>query len=819
MNQKTKCQLSSEFKIFVVSFFSMLLILLPNIIINNGLFVNTCDYSYQQIPFYYHVSEYIKVFGVGWDWYTDLGTDLIPSYSFYLTGSIFFWILSFLSGHVIIYVMPIMIAFKTAVGALGAFAYIKRYVKNNNAIFIGAFMYAFSGFQISSLIYNHFHDVTALFPFLLFAFDRLVYENKKCFFAFMVGLMALTNYFFFIGIVFFGLIYYIVKCISKEFKFDSKNFIQILIESVVGVGIAAIILVPTYLLISSADRVDDKLYGVALLSYSDNTIIPKLFQSFFMIPDSLGIGTLFKSVYNQNGCSSLSLYLPFFTITGVLTFVKRNRYNWISVSLIVFLFIAVVPGLNSIFTLFNESYYARWLFMPVLLMCLATSRALEEDYDLIFGIKFVTVSTVILALLACLPNKVAKNKETATLEIGQTLYPEKEIRWFSMCETPAVFWQYIAFAVICILLLFVYEHEKSKDDKALKKITIAMITFVILTSAVYINNTTELTSIDSKTYLATAINYKPELDKDEAYRITHVNDSNPNNFGMVWGYMNAGCFHSIEPNESDDFFYNVKGRRRLMESDYPKSDDYPVYGLLSIKYLFNASTNDDLNIEIKQANLTGCSLYDKQGGYYIYKNDNFIPFGFMYDYGIDSDTLENYLDTNNKSNRYQYKQLAMLRALVLDDTDIEKYSEYIDPLPEEMLDGLDENSYSLDCSDRKAESCSSFEYDSKGYRAEITTDRKGLVYFSVPCSNGWTATVNGKDVDVIKAHYGLTAIPVEAGENKIECSYETPGLKEGKNITFISVFIFFLYMLICLLSENKKNTSQRQKSLVDSIDG
>ena len=110
--------------------------------------------------------------------------------------------ISWLSSNLIVYAMPLMLAFKTAIGAVGAYLYIGRYVRDTNAIFIGAYMYAFSGYQMASLVFNSFHDITALFPFLLFSFDLLVVENKKIFFAFMVALVALTNYFFFVAIIF-----------------------------------------------------------------------------------------------------------------------------------------------------------------------------------------------------------------------------------------------------------------------------------------------------------------------------------------------------------------------------------------------------------------------------------------------------------------------------------------------------------------------------------------------------------------------------------------------------------------------------------------
>lgn len=798
------------YQIFIISLLSMFLIMLPDMIINRGLFIYSSDYAYQQIPFYYHSSEYVKGLCIGWDWYTDLGADFLASYSFYLAGSIFFWMVSWLSGKTVIWSMAFMIAIKVSIAAVGAYVYIKRYVKNEKALFIGAYMYAFSGFQLANIIYNHFLDITALFPFLLFAFDRLVYEKKKGFFAFMVGLAAATNYFFFIGIVFFVIIYYIIKIIKKEFVFELKTFAVITFESLIGVLMAAVILLPSAILISSADRADDVLYGVDLLSYSDNTIIPKLLQSFFVLPDSLGTGTLFESAVNANGCSSQSLYLPLFSITGVVAYIKNKRDKWLSASLKIFFFIALIPCLNSIFTLFNESYYARWIFMPVLLMCLATAKSLEEKYDFRSGIKITASGLVVLALIACLPDKTSEQNNNYMQFLSATNEPENEVKWFSMSTIPSVLVQYLVFSVISTLLVYAYCCKR----KNLRSIALALVLSSVVTSAVYINNTVELTYMDRESYLDSGINYKPELEAG-TYRITHVNDPNPNNFGMIWGYMNAGCFHSIEPNESDDFYYNIKGQKRMMGSEYTSPDDYPSYGLLSIKYIFNKSTNDDLNVEIKPVKLKGCTLFDKQAGYYIYKNDHFVPFGFMYDYCISDDSLEKYLDENiDKNQKYHYKTLAMMRALVLDDKDVEQYKEYIKPLPVSMLEGLNEKTYYSDCDIRSMKACSSFDYDSKGYRAEITSERKGIVYFSVPCSSGWSAKVNGRKVEVIKAHYGLTAVAVEPGENRIEFSYETPGLAEGRFLTFISVSVFALYILVNQIINRKREKLYNQVNVV-----
>lgn len=775
----------------------MFLIVLPNILQNHGLFLYTGDYAVQQIPFYYHAADYVKEYKSGWDWYTDLGSDFLTSYSYYLTGSVFFWLISWLQGSVIIYVMPVMIAFKTAAGALGAYLYIRLYVKNDNASFIGAFLYAFSGFQMTSLIYNTFHDITALFPFLLLTFDLLVMKNQKVLFGVMVAIIALTNYYFFTGIVIFVAIYYAVKCIAGAFKFSVRNFLSIIFESLLGTGIAAVILIPTFLLLINTDRVGDILYGADLISYSDNSIVPKIIQSMFLIPDPCAGGMLFKSEVYLNNWSSASLYLPLFTVTGVGTFIKNNKKNWVSKLLILCLIIAVVPGLNSAFSMFNAGYYARWFYMPVLIMCMATSKVLEDDCDLTEGIKFSAVGLIILALLFCLPDKVISNSDDIDVLLGKKT-AETEIRWFSLSEAPVLFWQCMAFSAIFLLIIYVYNHEKYKIKHLLKKITFVMIAFTVVVYTTYINSTISQTEFDAEKYYEAFIDYTPDFKDDDTFRISHVTTNVMNNFSMAWGYMNAGGFHSTESNESDDFYFGAQGKARRTASQY-SSDDYPAYSLLSVKYILNLSTGDDLNVEIFPTDLSGCSLYDKQGCYYIYKNDCFIPFGFMYDYCIDDNTLESYLDKNIDEKKYQYKKLSMLRALVLDEKDIEKYSDYIKPLPEEMLNGLDESTYISDCNDRRAEACTHFKYTSEGYSAKITTDKQGLVFFSVPCSKGWKASVNGKDAEIIKAHYGLTAVAVETGDNIIEFFYKTPGLAEGKLISMASLLLYAVYMIITIL--------------------
>ena len=62
--------------------------------------------------------------------------------------------------------------------------------------------------------------------------------------------------------------------------------------------------------------------------------------------------------------------------------------------------------LNSAFYALNSSYYARWYYMPILIMCAATMQALQdEEIDLMEGLRPVAVVTLLFAVFALVPKQ------------------------------------------------------------------------------------------------------------------------------------------------------------------------------------------------------------------------------------------------------------------------------------------------------------------------------------------------------------------------------------------------------------------------------
>ena len=80
-----------------------------------------------------------------------------------------------------------------------------------------------------------------------------------------------------------------------------------------------------------------------------------------------------------------------------------------------------------------------------------------------------------------------------------------------------------------------------------------------------------------------------------------------------------------------------------------------------------------------------------------------------------------------------------------------------------MLDDLHYDSYTQDCADRRAHSCSVFQMNNAGFHAEITLDKENLVFFSVPYDDGFTAYVNGEKTDILQVDEGLMAVLCPAG--------------------------------------------------------
>lgn len=75
-------------------------------------------------------------------------------------------------------------------------------------------------------------------------------------------------------------------------------------------------------------------------------------------------------------------------------------------------------------------------------------------------------------------------------------------------------------------------------------------------------------------------------------------------------------------------------------------------------------------------------------------------------------------------------------------------------------------------------------YSPDALTVEVTSDGAGLLVLSEIFAQGWTATVDGVDQEVIAANGALRGIEVPSGLHTVRLSFEPPGLKTGYGLGF-----------------------------------
>ena len=754
---------------FLLGFGSLLVVILPIIIADGGYYIYYGDYNSQQIPFYNLANDAVRSGSFGWNWYTDLGVNFIGSYAFYLLGSPFFWLTTILPRGWVTFAMPVLLCMKHGIASLTAYAYIRRFVRSPHAAMIGGLLYAFSGFQLFNIFFNHFQDVTAFFPLLLIAMEELVNQNRRGVFALSVALLAAINYFFFTGQVVFLVLYFIVRCFSKDFHASLKKFFLVLLEAVIGVMIACVILLPSALAILANNRVSEHLFGMDMVAYSDRTRIWRILLSLFLIPDVPARPNLFSSDFGK--WASIGGYLPMFSMAGVLAFLKQRDGHWAKRITVICAVCACVPILNSAFYALNGSYYARWFYMPILILALMTAYSLDNrQIDWKYGFRICFIFFAAFAAISLLPTK-----------------EDDEIHWFSFAEYPFHFYLVL---LICTagLAVSIYLLRCRKKHKPFLKQAMALTTgfCVACTMAVVYFGAFEPSR--ARTYVDQAIDPEQEISlsvsEDNFFRIDI--SENCDNYPMLWKLPSMRTFHSVVPASIMDF-YKELGITRDVASRADTSY-YALRGLLSVEYYYQQQEIGKITADTPTCDLPGFVYDTTENGFYRFKNTAYVPMGFTFDYYLSKGMWD--------GTSTSYRTNLLMRALVLSNKQIEKYGSYMQPIANNNVQ-MTEEEYLQECSNRAASACDSFRYDSSGFTATISLENPNLVFFSVPYDEGWTATVNGKPADVEEVDNGFMAVAAEAGDNTIAFHYTTPGLHAGAALTAGGVVLFAAYMLIC----------------------
>lgn len=793
------------------------------------------DYNVQQVPFYRHCVEMVHKGNFGFDWNTDLGSNFIGSYSYYMLGSPFFWLMCLFPAAWAPFLMGPVFVIKFIAAALTSFAFLKRFVKDKNYAVIGALLYAFSGFQIYNIFFNQFQEVVALFPLLLIGMEELVQNNRKGVFAVAVALNAMCNYFMFYGQVVFCLIYFFFRCLQKSYRITFKKLLLLAFEAVLGVMLSAILFLPACLGIMGNYRLDygfdDKKHMLLYLKNKNN--VPRAYiqryghilQSYFFPPDIPSRVNFFYG--HTERWASNAAWLPVFGLAGVFAYIKarwRSAFGWLLAVLFGF---SLVPILNAAFYQFNSNYYARWMYMFILIAVMVTIIALEDT-----RIKWngsIVLNTVICAVIAAYCGLrwykwSDEDRSKLTYSIGGEPFTAR-------------LWISVGIALLCMAGLF-FIIKRYRKTKAFTNILLAFVSVTIVVYGVVHIFCGSEHSDDRPRLLKESVYGNVDIDDDDFYRINFFRMDNAaawritsdgtktkttlkytsvfDNLGISWEIPSVECFHTVVPPSVMDFYGSVGVTRNVgSRADYAR---YGLLGFLSVKYSFIRSAYTYKHVTSTADPYFGgrgytyaydglsFDYFDTQANYDIYINNYYIKPGFYYDAFITESEFEDL----GKSLRH----ILLCKYLVVPDEDRDYYAQFMTEAIRKGTPGEGQvrcasanyQTYVESVKERRLCTADTFAYDSYSFTSEITMEKDNVVMFTVPydagislATGGWTATVNGKPADVRKVTYGFVAVECSGapdGRYVIEFHYATPGLKLGAVLTGAGIVIFTLYMII-----------------------
>lgn len=805
-------EVKNEKKIYLLLFVTgtllYLLSVLPSIIYRGGFFYYYGDYNFQTIEFYTSAVEAVKNGYFFWNPNIELGSSMAGAYAFYLWGSPFFWITVPFPTSWIPYILPFIMSLRYGCAMLTAYIWIRQYTKTTRGAVIGAFLYAFSGYQAVNIVFSSFHDVTAFFPLYLYAFDCLM-QNKKwsrTAFILMTALMLTINYYFFFGEVVFLILYCFVRYIVYKPK-DSelpeikkariigniKILLGALVCGVIGVLISAFFIVQAMGGLVGNTRLGSIIQGNSFLAYNSSLTIWTIIKSIFFVPELMGRQALFMNP--EISWASVSLYLPCISIVGVIAYlkgIKKKWSDWGTRLLIILSVIAVIPGLNALFSALNIQYYARWFYIPILVMSMMTAIAFEnEDEKAIgFGAKAVLFITGGLLIFSFLPGQ-----DTPVANGFLSIPPNFENYWLVVIAT--------VFMMLILYYVVFGNRKKTEGQKYINNEIIGVIAFsaVIMTGSVLFNGTKIYENSAAVHFEEQCLSGRPELDEIVYARIE--NDETARNWSLIWNIPNNNIFLSTVNPSTFEIYEGLTFIHRTQISPIPLNC-IGLRQLLSTRYYLNNMNKPDIangeifalssetNEETSETNVSLLSGADATGeneipegfesigetdGFELYENPHFIPMGFTYDYFI---RVENFEKIKNDVNLKIFaSDRILIRDIILTDEQAERYSAILEEdtdYPEEPMS--EEEFYRLS-DERAATACTTFTYDPSGYQATINMSRDNLVFFSIPWDKGFTAYVDGVETPIEKVDYDFMAILVPEGEHSIRFVWKPYGIEAG----------------------------------------
>lgn len=691
-----------------------------------------------------------------WSWVSFLGNDFYSTKLFYFND---FFDIAFAFTN-LPYTTVIMCStyLKFLIAGFSFYAYAKYNKFQSFTCFIGSLLFAFSSYNLQTMMHPFFGSYFVFLPLYFLGVDRYIVEKKKNFFILMVFFLFINNYYLFYSTSLFTILYFIYRW-KKEYnslKDMMKNAIKLIGYYLVGFLFSGAIVLPEVLAILRNSRIGNR---SSILLY--DSLLPYFNYLFsFIMPTSILanretiLSTLYS--YTSKNDSVMAIFLWASSLCALLIpqfFTKERRDKVNGILWIVITCIALIPILSSVMHGFSEPSF-RWLANPSFLLIVMLLGLLEDYEHLNQKLLKISFICILICMIGCTPLLAfLQNVPLSSL---------KEEWYIPLLTLPSF---------ILISIAFI----KNKKN-------------ILLTGLIL-----ELSIVSFFSFFGNPP--FSSLTKNELDRLSYLmgEKGQYNRFVLGLDEKNASQFYRnyIDP---VNIYWNLSTNYNL---------DYNIMGLISYDSTYNASANDLKKLDLERVQHYLPWTFNVQNPdimtllstkYAVVMNEEDVPF-------LHSHYVTNYFEMKIYENEDYYN----LGKTYTDIMSYDEYSPSMSNIVTQKVIAHAENRTAIQSLLGKEEVF----FDSVRIKgnyvfASITTKEKGFAVLSIPYDLGWKVSVNGKEVSKYEVNGGLIGIPLTTGYNQIDMHFVPHGLKPGIMMSMVGILIWVILLLSPTLFHKKE---------------
>ena len=798
------------------------------------------DMYHQYCPFFTEFMNKLKSGGsLQYSWNLGLGSDFVALYAYYLASPLNFLLILWPRDYVIEF-MTLLTWVKLGLCGLSFFSFLKgHFVLDTNKwnkdyrvhvlypALIFSTAYAFSGYITAYSWDIMWLDGVMLAPLAILGLERLADGRSATLYYVSLSLAIFSNYYIAFMICMFLVLYFVAYLILRDHFADRNGIVQkrTLKNNLTAMGRFAV-----YSLLGGATSAVLLIPEMKILSYSGSSGIhfPESMEWYFGFLEEITRACTTAAAYTGAKywpnlyAGAFSFLLFFLFIFNKKIAVKKKIAGILSVVFFLVSFSNNVLDFIWHGFHFPDSLPARQSFLFILVILLM-------GYSVILKWDAIKIW-----------NLIAAGVLSTALLIGGAITVDESITERTSILITGLF----LIGYICLAVLIRIGDVRNRSYYAKLLLVVAMGEIIIHMSVTGYYTTSRSAYVKNAENYEKLLTVAKEREDGNFYRVEDIGRLTKND-DMRFGYASTTQFSSLMNINISHLFQSMymEGGKNF----YCYNGSTPLTSsLFSVRYIL--SDNAMLESDYRK-------LIASENGAYLYENVYCIPLGYMvsenaiaawednrtdrmaslnslgralgaegpilvgtsceqgvekgsttitadedgYYYvsyvSCDSDTLTAKMDSHGtrKYSKTTHRYLIELGELkedeqvVISNSNQEEIAFHVYRVNKEQM----EKAYET----LTAQTFDVTFFSDTRIEGSIEVSQAGRLIFSIPCEEGWSIRVDGKETTPEPFKEALLAVPLEKGTHEIVLGYETPGLRPGGIISICSVVLAILFLI------------------------